>query len=56
MLNRLIAFNDPKLLTMLQLTVVKAAANALLKFMIKKGLSPAQTSDGEPKALENPTS
>ena len=52
MLNRLGAFNDPKSPTMIQLTGAQVAVNALLRFMIEKGLSPAEITDGEPKALE----
>ena len=35
-----------------QLTAEQVAVNALLRFMIDKGLSPNVIIDGEPKAIE----
>lgn len=52
-LNRLRPFNDPKSPTMVQLATAHSAVNALLRFMIEKGLSPAEITDGEPRALAN---
>lgn len=52
-LNRLRAFNDPKSPKLIQLTAAQVAVNALLRFMIDKGLSPTAITDGEQKALED---
>ncbi|MCA4725811.1 hypothetical protein [Mycolicibacterium fortuitum] len=51
-LNRLKAFNDPKSPKISQLTAAQFAVNALLQFMIEKGLSPTAITDGEPKSVE----
>jgi hypothetical protein len=53
MLNRLRAFNDPKSPKIVQLSTAQAGVNALLQFMIEKGLSPTEITDGEKKALES---
>ena len=51
--NRLTPFNDPKSPKIVQLAAAQVAINALLRFMIDKGLSPAAITDGEPKAIES---
>jgi hypothetical protein len=51
-INRLNAFDDPKSVKLAQLTAAQVAVNALLRFMIDKGLSPNAITDGEPKAVE----
>lgn len=51
-LNRLTAFSDPKSLRIAQLTATEVAVNALLRFMIEKGLSPKELTDGEARAIE----
>lgn len=51
-LNRLKTFNDPKSPKISQLDAAQFAVNALLQFMIEKGLSPTAITDGEPKSLE----
>ena len=50
-INRLTPFNDPKSPKLVQLAAAQAAINALLRFMIEHGLSPAAITDGEPKAV-----
>ncbi|MGE2731753.1 hypothetical protein ACQI4F_19950 [Mycolicibacterium vaccae] len=50
-LNRLQPFSDPKSPKLAQLSSAQAAIAALLRFMIKEGLSPAALTDGEPKQL-----
>jgi hypothetical protein len=52
-INRLNAFDDPKSGKLTQLTGVQIAVNALLRFMIEHGLSPAAITDGETKAIES---
>jgi hypothetical protein len=51
-LNRLKPFNDPKSPKVVQLTAAQLAVNALLRFMIEKGLSPNEITDAELKALD----
>ncbi|KAA0098895.1 hypothetical protein CIW49_13540 [Mycolicibacterium sp. P1-18] len=51
-LNRLKAFDDPKSGKIVQLTAAQVAISALLRFMMEKGLSPEELTDGEQKSLE----
>lgn len=51
-INRLKAFDDPKSAKMVHLTAAQVAVAGLLRFMIEKGLSPKEITDGEPKAIE----
>jgi pimeloyl-ACP methyl ester carboxylesterase len=50
-LNRLKAFNDPKSPTMVQLSTAQQAVASLLRFLIEKGLAPAELTDGEQRAI-----
>ncbi len=50
--NRLRTFNDAKSPKLIQLAGAQAAVNALLRFMIERGLSPDAITDGEPPAIE----
>ncbi|MDV3136671.1 hypothetical protein [Mycobacterium sp. 29Ha] len=52
-INRLNAFDDPKSTALAQLTAAQVAVNALLRFMIEKGLSPDAITDGEPKVISS---
>jgi DNA-binding FrmR family transcriptional regulator len=53
-INRLKAFDDPKSGKLTQLAGAQIAVNALLRFMIENGISPAAITDGETqvKAIE----
>ncbi|MCP9274048.1 lipase family protein [Mycolicibacterium arenosum] len=51
-INRLKAFDDPKSAKIVHLTAAQVAVAALLRFMIEKGLSPKEITDGEKKAVE----
>ncbi|OBA90702.1 hypothetical protein A5642_12245 [Mycolicibacterium mucogenicum] len=51
-INRLQPYNDPKSPRLTQLGVANTAINALLQFMIEKGLSPASLTDGEQRSIE----
>jgi len=51
--NRLNAFSDPKSVKLSQLTAAQVAVNALLRFMIDRGLSPNAITDGEPRSIGN---
>ncbi|KAA0115081.1 hypothetical protein CIW51_17565 [Mycolicibacterium sp. P9-22] len=52
-LNRLQPFSDAKAPTVVHLTSAQIAIRALLRFMIEKGLAPAEITDGETRALES---
>lgn len=51
-LNRIKAFDDPKSTKIVQLTAAQVAINALLRFMLDKGLSPKQLTDGDQRAVK----
>lgn len=51
-LNRLKPFDDPKSAKIVNLTAAQSAVAALLRFMIEKGLSPKEITDGETKAID----
>lgn len=52
-LNRLQAFSDAKSQTIVQLIAAQVSIRALLRFLIEKGLAPAEITDGETRALES---
>jgi hypothetical protein len=51
-LNRLSAFSDQKSPRIVQLIATQVAVNALLRFMIERGLSPKEITDGETRVIE----
>ncbi|MFV8053887.1 hypothetical protein [Mycobacterium sp. 48b] len=52
LVNRIEPYSDPKSLRLGQLGAAKEAINAVLRFMIEKGLSPATLADGKRQSID----